>query len=50
MATINYYSSGGPQIIADILRNTDNTYSTKEKIKEALLRVENIWKNGEEKT
>lgn len=50
VATINYYSSGGPQIIADILRNTDNTYSTKEKIKEALLRVENIWKNGEEKT
>lgn len=43
-----YYSAGAPAIIADILKNAEGKYGTKDKIKEGLQVVERIWQTGQQ--
>ncbi len=43
---VYYYSKGAPELIAAILQNTGNAYSTDTAIYDELVIVERIWKTG----
>ncbi len=43
---VYYYSKGAPELIAAILQNTGNAYSTDQAILDELVVIERVWKTG----